>query len=99
MKHPSLIANSIPILTNKAGKGRKGSIVAMVARTKAETVIAILEKIPLNLRNSVTEITLGMAANLGLIAKQYFSNAVRVKDRFLVKLPLAALQEIRIKYR
>jgi len=88
------------IVTNKAGKGRKGTIVAMVAGTKAETVIAILEKIPLKLRNSVTEITLDMAANMGVIAKRCFSNAVRVTDRFHVqKLALEALQEIRIKYR
>jgi transposase len=88
------------IVTNKAGKGRKGTIVAMIAGTKAETVIAILEKIPLKLRNSVTEITLDMAANMGLIAKKCFSNAVRVTDRFHVqKLALEALQEIRIKYR
>jgi transposase len=88
------------IVTNKAGKDRKGTIVAMVAGTKAETVIAILEKIPLKLRNSVTEITLDMAANMGLIAKKCFSNAVRVTDRFHVqKLALEALQEIRIKYR
>lgn len=32
------------ILTNKSGRGRKGTIVAMVAGTKAETVIAIIEK-------------------------------------------------------
>ena len=88
------------IVTNKAGKGRKGTIVAMIAGTKAETVIAIVEKIPLKLRNSVTEITLDMAANMGLIAKKCFSNAVRVTDRFHVqKLALEALQEIRIKYR
>ena len=88
------------IVTNKAGKGRKGTIVAMIAGNKAETVIAILEKIPLKLRNSVTEITLDMAANMGLIAKKCFSNAVRVTDRFHVqKLALEALQEIRIKYR
>ena len=88
------------IVTNKAGKGGKGTIVAMVAGTKAETVIAILEKIPLKLRNSVTEITLDMAANMGLIAKKSFPNAIRVTDRFHVqKLALEALQEIRIKYR
>ncbi|CAM2896717.1 transposase [Flavobacterium frigoris] len=66
------------IVTNKASKGRKGTIVALVAGTKAETVIATLEKIPLKLRNSVTEITLDMAANMGLIANKCFSNAVIV---------------------
>jgi transposase len=32
-------------LTNKAGKGKKGTIVAMIAGTKADNVIAIIEKI------------------------------------------------------
>ena len=88
------------ILTNKAAKGKKGTIVAMVAGTKAETVIAIIEKIPLKQRNLVTEITLDMAGNMGLIAKKCFPNATRVTDRFHVqKLATEALQEIRIKYR
>ncbi|REG88380.1 ISAon1 family transposase [Flavobacterium aquicola] len=88
------------ILTNKAGKGRKGTIVAMVAGTKAETVISIIEKIPLKERNVVKEITLDMAGNMGLIAKKCFPNAIRVTDRFHVqKLATEALQEIRIKHR
>ena len=88
------------ILTNKAAKGKKGAIVAMVAGTKAETVIAIIEKIPYKQRNLVTEITLDMAGNMGLIAKKCFPNATRVTDRFHVqKLATEALQEIRIKYR
>jgi transposase len=88
------------ILTNKAAKGKKGSIVAMVAGTKAELVIAVIEKIALKQRNLVTEITLDMAGNMGLIAKKCFPNAIRVIDRFHVqKLASEALQEIRIKYR
>jgi transposase len=72
----------------------------MVAGTKAENVIGIIEKIPLKKRNIVTEITLDMAANMGLIAKKCFPNATRVTDRFHVqKLALEALQEIRVKYR
>jgi transposase len=59
-----------------------------------------LKKIPLKQRNQVTEITLDMAANMGLIAKKCFANAIRVTDRFQVqKLALEALQKIRIKYR
>lgn len=88
------------ILTNKANKGKKGTIVAIIAGTKAETVIAIIEKIPLRQRNLVEEITLDMAGNMELIAKKCFLNATRVTDRFHVqKLALEALQEIRIKYR
>jgi len=72
----------------------------MVAGTKADSVIAIIEKIPLKARNQVTEITLDMAGNMGLIAKKCFPNATRVTDRFHVqKLASEALQEIRIKYR
>lgn len=72
----------------------------MVAGTKSETVIDIIVKIPLKQRNQVTEITLDMAGNMGLIAKKCFPNATRVIDRFHVqKLATEALQEIRIKYR
>jgi transposase len=72
----------------------------MAAGTKAETVIDIIEKIPLKQRNLVQEITLDMAGNMGLIAKKCFPNATRVTDRFHVqKLATEALQEIRIKYR
>jgi hypothetical protein len=58
------------ILTNKSGKGRKGT---MVAGNKADTVIEVIEKIPLKKRNLVKEITLDMAGNLALIAKKCFS--------------------------
>jgi transposase len=72
----------------------------MVAGTKADLVIAVIEKIALKQRNLVTEITLDMAGNMGLIAKKCFPNAIRVIDRFHVqKLASEALQEIRIKYR
>ena len=39
------------ILTNKAAKGKKGTIVAMIAGTKADVVISIIEKITLKQRN------------------------------------------------
>lgn len=88
------------ILTNKKAKGKKGALVAMVKGTKAETVIAILHKIPLKQRKKVKEITLDMAGNMGLIVKKSFPNATLVIDRFHVqKLALDALQEIRIKHR
>ncbi|WP_445476057.1 ISAon1 family transposase, partial [Larkinella punicea] len=88
------------ILTNKAAKGGKGSIVAIIAGTKAETVIATLRKIPEKLRKKVTEITLDMAGNMGLIAKRCFPRATQVTDRFHVqKLALEAVQDMRVKYR
>lgn len=88
------------ILTNKAAKGKKGSIVAIVAGTKAEAVISVLHKIPEKERRKVSEITLDMAGNMELIAKKCFPKAIRVTDRFHVqKLATEAVQEIRIKHR
>ena len=88
------------ILTNKSGKERKGTIVAMVARTKAENVIAVIQRIPLKQRNLVKEITLDIAGSMGLIARKCFPNATLITDRYHVQnLVTEALQEIRIKYR
>lgn len=88
------------ILTNKEAKGRKGSIVAIVRGTKAEEVIAVLLKIKDRLRRKVKEVTLDMAANMGLIIKCCFPKASQVTDRFHVqKLACDALQEMRIAFR
>ena len=88
------------VLTNKAAKGKKGVLVAMIKGTKAENVIEALKIIPLKLRRKVREITLDMAGSMGQIAQQCFPKATRVIDRFHVqKLALDALQEIRIKHR
>ena len=88
------------ILTNKRAKGKKGTLIAMVKGTKAETVIKILQKMSLKQRAKVKEVTLDMAGNMGLIVRKSFTNAVQVIDRFHVqKLALDALQEIRIKHR
>jgi len=88
------------IITNKAAKGRKGAIVAIVAGVKAEVVLEVLRKIPANKRRKVKEITLDMAGNMELIAKRAFPLAVRVTDRFHVQqLATEALQEMRIKHR
>lgn len=88
------------IVTNKAAHGRKGAIVAIVAGTRADTVIDVLRKIPQRERLKVAEITLDMAGNMELIAKRSFPAAIIVTDRFHVqKLATEALQEMRIKYR
>jgi len=88
------------ILTNKAAKGKKGALVAMVKGTKAEDVIDILKKIPIKFRQKVTEVTMDMANSMNKIVKKSFPNAVKVIDRFHVqKLAYQALQDIRIKHR
>lgn len=88
------------VLTSKAAKGRKGSIVAVIKGTRSETVIENLFKINRDLRIRVKEVTLDMAGSMKLIAKKCFPNAVQVIDRFHVqKLATEALQDIRIRYR
>lgn len=88
------------ILTNKKAKGKKGAILAMIKGTKAESIIKIVRKIPLQQRNKVKEVTLDMAGNMGLIVKKSFPKATLVIDRFHVqKLALDALQGIRTKHR
>jgi transposase len=88
------------IITNKAAKGRKGAIVAMVKGTKADDIIAVLQRLSRRVRWKVREVTLDMAANMEYIIKICFPKAKRVTDRFHVqKLVYDALQEMRIKYR
>ena len=88
------------IVTNKAAKGRKGAIVAIVSGTASETVIEALKRIPEQVRTQVTEITLDMADSMHKIVRHCFPNAIRVIDRFHVqKLAYDALQEMRIAHR
>jgi hypothetical protein len=84
------------ILTNKAGKGKKGTIVAMIAGTKADTVTAIIEKS--SQRAIKSRIILDMAANI-LLLKNVFQMLRGYRPIPCSKLALEALQEIRIKYR
>ena len=87
-------------VTNKEGKGKKGTIVAVIMGTKADDIQAVLEKISSEQRNLVKEVTLDMAKNMEAGVKKAFPNASLVTDRFHVaKLALDALQHIRVKLR
>jgi len=88
------------IVTNKAGKGRKGTLVAMVEGTGSEKVIAVLNRIKDKARRIVKEITLDMAGSMRKIVRKCFPMATQVIDRFHVqKLAFDALQEMRIAHR
>ena len=88
------------VLTNKAAKGKKGALVAMIKGTNSQTVRDVLGKIPLRKRKKVVEVTLDMAASMENIARYSFPKALLVTDRFHVqKLTYDAIQEIRIAYR
>ncbi|MEK6616125.1 MAG: transposase [Bacteroidota bacterium] len=87
-------------VTSKEGKGKNGTIVAMIASTDANTINEVLEKLPISKRLEVKEITLDMARNMESAARKSFPHASIVTDRFhVVKLVLEALQHLRIKYR
>lgn len=88
-------------ITNKNTKVKnKHSLVAVINGTDAKTIQEVLEKIPLEIRKKVKEVSMDMAKNMGLAIKICFPNAKRVIDRFhVVKLVLDALQHLRVKYR
>lgn len=85
-------------ITNKAGKGKKGSLVACIKGTKSADIITVLERIDLSKRDLVIEVTLDMAKNMEAATKKVFSNASLVTDRFhVVRLAMEALQHVRIQ--
>jgi len=88
------------IVTNKAAKGKKGALVAIVEGTASEKVIEVLEKIPEEKLAQVEEVTLDMAESMRKIVRRCFPDAIRVIDRFHVqKQTYDALQEMRIEHR
>lgn len=73
---------------------------AAIRGTKAEDVIAVLDKIPLNKRKTVREITLDLSSSMMLIARRSFPKATVTNDRFHVhKLYYDAIDELRISLR
>lgn len=88
------------ILTNKAANGKRGAIVAMIAGTRSDELIKVLNQIPKDLRQTVEEITLDMSGSMGLVVDKCFPKTTKVIDRFHVqKLAYDALQEMRIAHR
>ena len=87
-------------VTNKKGHGKRGSMLACVKGTLSKDIINVIQKLPLSARNKVQEITLDMANNMELAARESFPKATLVTDRFhVVRLAIEALQHLRIKYR
>lgn len=87
-------------VTNKNGRGKKKTLVAVIKGTKSQDIIDVLKKIPLEKRKSVKEITLDMANNMQLASRICFPESSLVTDRFhVVKLVMEALQHQRIKLR
>lgn len=88
------------ILTNKAAKGHKGNLVAMIKGTESERIIEVLRQIPESQRKNVKEVTLELAPTMEKIVKRTFTKAKLVASRFHVEqLACDAVQEIRIQHR
>lgn len=86
-------------VTNRDAHGGKGALVAAIRGTKAETVIAVLDKIPLVKRKTVREITLDLSSSMMLIARRSFPNATITNDRFHVHKLYDAIDDLRISLR
>ncbi len=87
-------------LTNKQGRGKKQSLVAIIKGTKSQDIIDVICKIPLEERKKVKTITLDMANNMEAASRTCFPESNLITDRFhVVKLVNEALQHLRIKYR
>lgn len=85
-------------VTNKAGRGKKKTMVACINGTKSEDIVRVLKRISPETRKKVKEITLDMANNMESSAKEAFPMAALVTDRFhVVRLAQNAMQAVRIK--
>lgn len=87
-------------VTNRDASTRECCLVAVVAGTKSEDVIAVLKRIDEKQRNTVIEVTLDLSDSMRKIVRSAFPKADRVIDRFHIqKLACEAVQELRIKHR
>jgi len=87
-------------VTNRDAGTREQSLVAVVAGTKSEDVITVLQKISEEQRHAVKEVTLDLSDSMRKIVRTAFPKADRVIDRFHIqKLACDAVQELRVKHR
>lgn len=78
----------------------KKSVVAVINGTEAKVIQAVLEKLPIEQRNQVKEVSMDMARNMGLAIKNSFPKADMVIDRFhVVRLVMDAMQHLRVNFR
>jgi transposase len=88
------------ILSNKAGKGKRGTVIVIVRGTKAEVVSRIIMKIPENELANVKEITMDFSDSMYTIAKQCFPNADIVIDCFhIIQRLCEGLEEMRLRFK
>lgn len=87
-------------VTDRDGRTRERSLVSVVAGTKSEDVIAALQRIDGERRQTVEEVTLDLSDSMRKIVRTAFPKASRVIDRLHIqKLACDAVQELRIRHR
>lgn len=89
------------IVTNKKIKSKnKKSLVAIINGTESKTIQNVLERIPIEMRNKVKEVSMDMARNMSLAIENSLPNVRMVIDRFhVVRLVIDAMQHIRTQLR
>lgn len=88
------------ILSNKDGKGRKGTVAAIVNGTKSEDLAAVFNRIPLSKRELVKEVTMDFSDSMDAAVTMSFPNARHTIDCFhVVQLVTSALSEMRMKHK
>lgn len=85
-------------VSNKAGHGKHGTLVASVSGTKASDVIKVLMQIPEEKRLAVKEVTMDFSDSMYTIATKAFPNAEIVVDCFhIIKRCTDAVEEVRLR--
>lgn len=88
------------ILSNKDGKGKKGTVIAIIKGTKVSVVSQIIKKIPACELAKVKEITMDFSDSMYGIAKQCFPNADIIIDCFhIVQRLCEGLEEMRLRFK
>lgn len=87
------------LVTNRYAHTWERSLIAVVAGTKSEDVIAVLHRIDRELRYAIEEVTLDLSDSMHKIVKSTFPKIKRLIDRLHVqKLACDTVLGLRIKY-
>lgn len=88
------------ILTNKAAHGGKGVLAAMIRGVASDTVVAVLRRVPYEIRQKVRTVTTDLSSAMMMTARAAFPKAMLVNDRFHVqRLVSEAIDQMRIGLR
>ncbi len=88
------------VVTNKAAKGRKGALVAMIKGVASENVVGKLKLLSPSKRLKVQTVTADLSGSMKYMAARTFPRAQQISDRFHVQqLMSRAIDEMRIELR